>query len=203
MRYSGVPAIREIPVANEEAGPYGIVTGPDGALWFTLNQANAIGRITTGGDIVLHPLPTPDAAPVGITGDGAALWFVEIAAGQVGRISMDGRIEEFPLPDRTARPHAIVAASAGDCWFTEWGAAVLVTSPRAARSPNTTCRHRHPDLTASPWVLTALSGRPLRREGSREWHRSPRYGRPLRGRPARAGPRARRGPAVALPDPIL
>ena len=33
-----------------------------------------------------------------------------------------GEIEEIPLPDRTAKPHAIVAASAGDCWLAEWGA---------------------------------------------------------------------------------
>jgi virginiamycin B lyase len=96
--------------------------GPDGALWFTLNQANAIGRITVDGDVALYPLPTPGAAPVGITSDGDAMWFAEIAAGQIGKISTDGGIEEFPLPDRTAKPHAIVAASAGDCWFTEWGA---------------------------------------------------------------------------------
>jgi virginiamycin B lyase len=99
-----------------------ITTGPDGALWFTLNQANAIGRITMQGDVTVYPLPTPGAAAVGITSDGAALWFVEIMAGQIGRITTDGAIQEFPLPNRAAKPHAIVAAGTGDCWFTEWGA---------------------------------------------------------------------------------
>ena len=28
------------------SGPYGIVTGPDGALWFTECQASQVGRIT-------------------------------------------------------------------------------------------------------------------------------------------------------------
>lgn len=37
-------------------------------------------------------------------------------------MSVDGEVTGFPLPDRTARPHAIVAAAAGECWFTEWGA---------------------------------------------------------------------------------
>jgi virginiamycin B lyase len=65
------------------AGPYGITKGPDDAPWFTLNQANAIGRITLDGDVALHPLPTQAAAPVGIVcgGDGA-LWFTEIGAGR-------------------------------------------------------------------------------------------------------------------------
>ena len=67
-----------------------ITTGPDGALWFTLNQAHAIGRFGLGGEATIHPLPTPDAAPVGITATADAVWFVEIGAGQVGRIHPDG-----------------------------------------------------------------------------------------------------------------
>lgn len=78
-------------------------------------------RTRSAADIVIHPLPTPSAAPVGITSDGTALWFVEIAAGQIGKVSVNRTVEEFPLPDRTAKPHAIVAASIGDCWFTAWG----------------------------------------------------------------------------------
>ena len=91
-------------------------------LFFTLNRANAIGRISLAGDVAIHPLPTPNAGPVGITpAPDGALWFVEIIAGQVGRIAVeDGSIQEFPLPDRAARPHAIVAAPGGGCWFSEW-----------------------------------------------------------------------------------
>ncbi|MFJ9847586.1 hypothetical protein ACIRYZ_45655 [Kitasatospora sp. NPDC101155] len=76
------------------------------------------------GDVTIHPLPTQQAAPVGITcGADGALWFVEIGAGQIGRIGTDGRINEFPLPDRGSRPHAIAADPVrGGCWFTEWGA---------------------------------------------------------------------------------
>ncbi len=35
--------IREITVADEDAGPYGITTGPDGALLFTEMNADRIG----------------------------------------------------------------------------------------------------------------------------------------------------------------
>lgn len=91
-------------------------------MWFTLNQANAIGRIDMDGAVTLHPLPTEAAAPVGIAaGRDGALWFVEIAAGQIGRITPDGQITEFPLPDRTARPHAVTVDGDGTAWFTEWG----------------------------------------------------------------------------------
>jgi hypothetical protein len=103
--------------------PSMITTGPDEALWFTLNQAGAIGRIGLDGKVMLHRLPSTDAAPVGITcGADDAVWFAEIAAGQIGRLGADGTIQEFPLPDRAAKPHAITTAPSGKCWFTEWGA---------------------------------------------------------------------------------
>jgi len=103
-----------------------ITAGPDGALWCTLNQANAIARITPAGDVTTYPLPTPGAAPVGIHAGRAAVWFAEIGAGQAGRIFPDGRIEEFPLPDRSCRPHAVAAAADGGCWVTLWAASSVV-----------------------------------------------------------------------------
>ncbi len=70
-------------VADKGAGPYGIATGPDGALWFRqLNPAQSAAS---------PAMKRSPRSPV-------------------------------LLPDRTAEPHVIVAASTGDCWFTEWGA---------------------------------------------------------------------------------
>jgi len=104
--------------------PSMIVDGPDGALWFTLNQANAIGRITTGGQIATYPLPTRAAVPVGIARGENALWFAEILAGQLGRITVDGvgridasgAIESFPLPDPASEPHGITVDDGGAGW---------------------------------------------------------------------------------------
>lgn len=39
--------------------PYGIAAGSDGALWFTNWRANAIGRITPGGEIAEFPITAP------------------------------------------------------------------------------------------------------------------------------------------------
>jgi streptogramin lyase len=44
-------AFTEHPVPTSGSAPYGITTGPDGALWFTEAFGNRIGRITP-------PLPT-------------------------------------------------------------------------------------------------------------------------------------------------
>nr|BFE32874.1 hypothetical protein GCM10010200_051250 [Actinomadura rugatobispora] len=90
-------------------GPYAITTGPDGALWFTLNQANAIGRIDVEGTVAIHPLPTEAAAPVGIAaGDGGAVVRRDRRGADRPDHPHEGRITEFPLPDREARPRAIV-----------------------------------------------------------------------------------------------
>jgi streptogramin lyase len=69
----------------------GISAGPDRNLWFTYqdftSNANAIGRITTGGAITLFPTPTASSGPTDITaGPDGAMWFTE-AAGNVGRIT--------------------------------------------------------------------------------------------------------------------
>ena len=62
-------------------GPSGIVTGPDGALWFTVGLTNnVIGRITTGGNATSSPIPTPnsnlsDIAENITVGSDGALWF--------------------------------------------------------------------------------------------------------------------------------
>src|SRR5919204_3556093 len=71
-------SVTEFPLPHPESRPYSIVAGPDGNLWFTESQGNAIGRITPSGDIHEFPLPTPDSGPYGITvGSDGNLWFTE------------------------------------------------------------------------------------------------------------------------------
>jgi len=45
MTPAGAITEYDIPTAN--SGPIAITTGPDGNLWFTENNAGAIGKITT------------------------------------------------------------------------------------------------------------------------------------------------------------
>jgi streptogramin lyase len=52
-----------VPTAN--SSPAGIALGPDGALWFTEQSGNKIGRITTDGTITEYPIPTPTADHTG------------------------------------------------------------------------------------------------------------------------------------------
>jgi virginiamycin B lyase len=65
------------------------MAGPDGALWFTEQAGNKIGRITPAGAITEFSIPTPGAAPLFITaGPDGALWFVESNVNKIGRITL-------------------------------------------------------------------------------------------------------------------
>lgn len=118
-------AVTEFGSGTDE-GFVSMIASAGDSLWFTANQANAIGYVR-GGDSapVLFEIPMPNAGPVGITTapDGSA-WFVEILAGKVARVDRNGRFTEHPLPWSEGKPHAIVAdpREAGGFWFTLWGA---------------------------------------------------------------------------------
>ena len=97
----------------------GILTGPDGALWFAEEAGNKIGRITTDGVITEFPLPTPNSLPRHFTaGADDALWFTQ-RADRIGRITMSGAITEFSVPTAKASPYGITTAQDGTIWFTE------------------------------------------------------------------------------------
>src|SRR5260370_1531680 len=74
--------------------PVGILTGPDGALWFTESDVRRIGRITTAGVISeFFSVPTAGSTgtgPLGVTtGPDGALWFTEsFDAGQIARCAL-------------------------------------------------------------------------------------------------------------------
>jgi virginiamycin B lyase len=112
-------------VTTYPAGAFpAMITASRDALWFTLNQGNAIGRMSLSGELTTYPLPTENAGPVGISAGPDGIWFVEILANQAGRITDDGKLEEFALPEGS-KPHAVVATNDGGCWITLWGTSAL------------------------------------------------------------------------------
>ncbi|MGO4419948.1 virginiamycin B lyase, partial [Streptomyces sp. MCAF7] len=87
MQHSEVPALTEIVVADKEAGPYGITTGPDGALWITFVHSGRIARLTLDGELTEYPLDSPECRPTVITpGPDGALWFARSQDHRLGRI---------------------------------------------------------------------------------------------------------------------
>src|SRR6266478_1473060 len=91
--------ITEFPVPTTASEPLGITAGPDGALWFTENIGNKIGRITTAGAFTEFTVPTTSSHPIGITtGPDGALWFTELQSTKIGRITTAGAFTEFTVP---------------------------------------------------------------------------------------------------------
>ncbi|TMG18725.1 MAG: hypothetical protein E6I01_01975, partial [Chloroflexi bacterium] len=61
MPVSAAVLIVEYAIPN--SGPNGIVTGPDGNLWFTDAGNNSIDRFTLSGTVTSYPLPMANTIP--------------------------------------------------------------------------------------------------------------------------------------------
>jgi virginiamycin B lyase len=111
-------SIRELPIPTPRTGPVDIAAGPDGALWFTEPNADAIGRVTTAGRFREFPLPHPSSYPTRITaGPDGAMWFVEALGHRIGRIDRTGAVTELPTPTQGSF-HDLTAGPDGALWLT-------------------------------------------------------------------------------------
>jgi virginiamycin B lyase len=116
----GVITEYSIPSASNS---FGIVAGPDGAIWFTEPIGNSIGRIETSGSVTETAIPTPASDPLWITvGPDRALWFTEFGAASIGRITTRGTIVTTTTPTSSSQPRGIVAGPDGAVWFSEYHA---------------------------------------------------------------------------------
>jgi virginiamycin B lyase len=112
----------EFTVPTAAAVPFGITTGPDGALWFTEKSANKIGRITTDGAVAEPRVLANGAEPYDIvTGPDDKLWFTEESGNAIGNLTTAGTLNETTVPTANAYPRGIAAGSDGALWFTEFG----------------------------------------------------------------------------------
>lgn len=98
-----------------------VAVGPDGNLWWTAFESNAIWATDLRGRIVhVYTIPTPDSQPWGIVGgrDGA-LWFTEWGGNKIGRVTTAGAFTEYALPTPAAKPQGIARNRDGSIWFVE------------------------------------------------------------------------------------
>jgi streptogramin lyase len=102
-------------------GPYTIVSGQDGNLWFTWGEWR-IGRMSPEGAVTEFRLSSvaPKPIPIGIAaGPDGNLWFTEAGSNKIGRMTTSGVVTEFPLPPPGRRLGMIAAGPDGNLWFTE------------------------------------------------------------------------------------
>lgn len=107
------------------AFPGMVAVAADGAVWCTLNQADALAR--WDGDLSLVPTGA-GSAPVGICADTSSggVWWTEIGAGRVGYRGPGGDRYRVDLPGARPRPHAVVSDGAGGVFVTAWGSGALL-----------------------------------------------------------------------------
>lgn len=97
------------------------VEAPDGAIWWTGQWGNLIGRIDPEtGEMTEYPLPA-GAYPHSVNADAEGnIWYTGNKNGTMGKLDpRTGEITEYKMPDPDARdPHTAVFDDDGILWFT-------------------------------------------------------------------------------------
>ncbi len=115
---SGTPIVSNY-TGTGIADPENVAAGPDGALWFTNNANNSIGRITTSGAVTNFTGAGIDE-PTGITtGPDGAVWFTNDGNNSIGRIT-SGTVSIYTGVGIDT-PFGITSGSDGALWFVNAG----------------------------------------------------------------------------------
>jgi streptogramin lyase len=101
--------------------PDSITRGPDGAMWFTLRDVGAVGRVTRDGQTSYFPVPlAPGSLPRGIaSGPDGALWVTMFGASAVGRLTPAGGWTIFQAGLTPGGEQLGITNGPGGLWFTE------------------------------------------------------------------------------------
>jgi virginiamycin B lyase len=110
----------DVPTANSR--PHDPEVAPDGALWYTGQLANKLGRLDPKtGEIKEFTVKTEGSGPHGLAADREGnIWFTANSKAYIGKLNpRTGEVTEYPMPDARARdPHSLVFDAAGNIWFT-------------------------------------------------------------------------------------
>ncbi len=129
VAYDGSNPVPPFPSVTDGGGPFHIINGFNGELWYTELFSGSIGRMTTTG-VVLPSIftPTPNSAPLDLRkGPDGAIWFTENTGNKIGRISRRACgvtgdycvTQEIPIPTADSFPGDINVGPDGNMWFTE------------------------------------------------------------------------------------
>jgi len=118
--------IQEWPVPSKGGHPHDPAVGADGALWFTEQMVNKLGRLDPKtGAIQEYPLPSDkNAGPHGLVADkDGNVWFTANFGGYIGKLDPHtGKVTEYKMPvEKADDPHTAVFDAHGILWFTVQG----------------------------------------------------------------------------------
>jgi virginiamycin B lyase len=109
----------EYRMTDQQDAPIAIAAAADGTVWFTIDHADAIGRVRNN---QIERLPTGgrNIEPTGlaVAADGSA-WYTDIAARAVVRISNAGETSRFTLATPIVRLGRLAIAPDGAVWFAD------------------------------------------------------------------------------------
>jgi virginiamycin B lyase len=144
-------AIRMWDVPTLGSRPHDPLATQDGAIWWTGQLANKLGRVDPKtGAIREYTLKTPHTGPHGLVEDkDGNIWFTGNHAGLIGKLDpKTGLTTEYKMPDPKARDtHTLIFDHDGILWFTvqqanmlgrldpKTGEVKLVTSPTPRSRP--------------------------------------------------------------------
>src|SRR5262245_11322521 len=114
--------IKQWPVPTPGSRPHDPLATRDGAIWWTGQLANKLGRLDpTTGAMKEFPLKTFRTGPHGLTEDrDGNIWFTGNSGSLIGKLDpKTGAVTEYSMPNPEAKdPHTLIFDREGILWFT-------------------------------------------------------------------------------------
>jgi virginiamycin B lyase len=102
--------------------PHDPLATADGALWYSGQMANVLGRLDPKtGQFREFALKTPHSGPHGLVEDASGnIWYTGNTGALIGKLDpKTGGVTEFPMPDpKVSDPHTLIFDPSGILWFT-------------------------------------------------------------------------------------
>jgi virginiamycin B lyase len=115
-------SIKEWPVPTPGSRPHDPLATADGALWYTGQMNNVLGRLDPKtGHFKEYPLKTAHSGPHGLVEDTHGnIWYTGNTGALVGRLDpKTGAVTEYKMPDPDVKdPHTLIFDQSGILWFT-------------------------------------------------------------------------------------
>jgi len=115
-------SMREWQVPTPGSRPHDPLAARDGALWYTGQMANVLGRLDPRtGRFKEYALKTPHSGPHGLVEDTEGnIWYTGNTGALVGKLDpRTGAVTEYAMPDPEAKdPHTLIFDQNGILWFT-------------------------------------------------------------------------------------
>jgi virginiamycin B lyase len=115
-------SIKAWQVPTPGSRPHDPLATADGALWYSGQMANVLGRLDPKtGQFKEYPLKTAHSGPHGLVEDKSGnIWYTGNTGALIGKLDpKTGAVTEYPMPDSEAKdPHTLIFDQSGILWFT-------------------------------------------------------------------------------------